>query len=112
MEIISLSKGEMNGAFSQTCRDALHYELELGDRAEWYATVVEAVTASSLTFTLALDHAPDLHQLIPGLRASLPWSGTLTEKAISEEVVVLELETELVLGYKARPLEWVSNDAP
>lgn len=108
-----IPKGEMSRNFSAVCVQAYADAIAAGDQPGWFSTITEAVVADRLTFTITWDRnfAADARARIAGSASALldgP-NVTVSTSLESEQTTVIHAEGQLVIGYKARPMQPVEN---
>ncbi|HXO19787.1 MAG TPA: hypothetical protein VOA87_07665 [Thermoanaerobaculia bacterium] len=106
--IATFGRGELSEQFAPICVERFARTLEGGDRSAWFGTVVEAVIADALIFSVdwRADTTGEARtELRQRARAALPAHGAITTELDSTEKTVLRAVGPLVLGYRYRPME-------
>lgn len=126
-EVLSFAKLDLSGTFAMSCAEKVRRALAAGDRLEWFVTVVEVVEAQGLTLEVTWRSGTDgnlrasienqavkaLDDLsgAPGTKAPEPHSpdGSIAlgvrVAARDDRTMVLRVDTPVLLGYRARPIE-------
>lgn len=111
----TIAKGDLSRNFSSSCVRKLSQAIEDGDRAEWFAVIVEAVKADSLDLEMTwakglsagarvalLDSIQGQLGAVAGAAGPKAAVGMVSDNANSS---VIRAQGPLILGYRARPLQ-------
>ena len=119
-EVVTFAKADLSHQFAEDCVRALSQALEDGDKIEWYSVIVEGVVADSLNLEMNWQTGSSLEARTAQLGESRQQLGTIAKlgsggltpieagvslAANNTKKSVIKVEGNVIIGYRARPLQ-------
>lgn len=123
--IFSFAKLDLSQNFTEQCVRTLENDLRLGNEAEWYAVILEAIVVDAISFEInwranstaaARNKAKqDAEKTLDSIVKQKSGAGGSVQGAVSlasdnKKTTVIKAEGEVIIGYRARQLEPVFSE--
>ena len=122
--ILSFAKLDLSQQFSEQCVQTLEADLRLGNEADWYAVILEAITVDAINFEInwrenstaaarnkVKQDAEKTLAAIVGQEsgAGLTPKGSVSLASDNKKTTVIKAAGEVIVGYRIRKLEPIFN---